>query len=141
MPDSPAQGFDGVEGVDGADGADASDAADGTDSTEDAAALRLSCIGSGGMAPPSAPSVADARAGPELDVLARELGETDFAFVASSLADRRDHAACTVLRLERVVFFEGRPIARFHSIWQRRAAGVRRAAHGAPPACCGARSA
>ena len=113
MPDSPAQGPAGPAG---------------------AAALLLSCFGSDGVAPSSAPALADARARPELDALAGDVGETDCAF-ASSVADWRDHAACTALRLERVVFFEGRPIARFHSIWQRRAA------HGAPPACCGARSA
>ena len=129
MPDSPAQS------AGGADAADAADSTDSADSNDSAAALQLSCFGSDGVAPSSAPALADARAGPELDVLARELGETDFAFVASSLVEGRDHVACTALRLERVVFFEGRPIARFHSIWQRRAA------HGAPLACCGARSA
>ena len=119
MPDSPAQGPAGPAG---------------------AAALLLSCFGSDGVAPSSAPALADARARPELDGLAREVGETDCAF-ASSIADWRDHAACTALRLDRVVFFEVQPIARFHSTWQRHAARVRRAGHGAARACCGARSA
>ena len=134
MPDSPAQS------AGGADAADAADSPDSADSNDSAAALQLSCFGSDGVAPSSAPALADARARPELDGLAREVGETDCAF-ANSIADWRDHAACTALRLDRVVFFEVQPIARFHSTWQRHAARVRRAGHGAPPACCGARSA